>query len=226
MRILIVDDDPLISEFVKLGLKEEGYAVDTAAAGEQGRVMAYVNDYDGILLDVVLPDASGVEIARDLRAHGRHSPILMLTGKGETRDVVAGLDAGADDYLTKPFEIVELKARVRALVRRGGDRSEERLELAGLSLDPLRHEARNDGETLRLTPREHAVLELLLQNAGRVVSRAELLEKVWEIPYEAESNVVDVQMARLRRTLSQAGVRPRIVAVRGVGFTLTTEPEN
>ena len=225
MRILIVDDDPLISEFVRRGLQEEGHVVDVAHDGEHGRMLALVEPYDALILDVVLPDAVGYDIAREIRARSKDVPILMLTSKNRTEDIVSGLDAGADDYLVKPFQLEELKARVRALVRRGGAVRDDTLAFAGVTLDRKTRRAFVDTNRLKLTPKEFTLLERFLLAPGKTLTRTELLEKVWDITFDPGSNVVDVHVARLRRKLRSARAAPAIVTVRGVGFALTDDPD-
>ncbi|MGH7444652.1 MAG: response regulator transcription factor [Longimicrobiales bacterium] len=224
MRLLIVDDDPLIAEFVRRGLQEEGHVVDVAHDGEHGRMLALVEPYDALILDVVLPDAMGHDIAREIRARNKDVPILMLTSKSRTEDIVSGLDAGADDYLVKPFQLDELKARVRALVRRGGAVRDDTLDFAGVTLDRKTRRAFVDKSRLKLTPKEFTLLERFLLSPEKTLTRTDLLEKVWDIHFDPGSNVVDVHVARLRRKLRSAKATPAIVTVRGVGFALTDDP--
>jgi DNA-binding response OmpR family regulator len=226
MRILIVDDDPLICEFVRRGLQEEGHVVDVAHDGQHGRMLALVEPYDALILDVVLPDAMGYDIAREIRSKSKDVPILMLTSKNRTEDIVSGLDSGADDYLVKPFVLDELKARVRALVRRGGAVRDDTLAYAGVTLDRKTRRAFVDGTRIRLTPKEFTLLERFLLAPGSTLSRTELLEKVWDITFDPGSNVVDVHVARLRRKLRTAKASASIVTVRGVGFALTDDPDS
>lgn len=225
MRILIVDDDPLIAEFVRRGLQEEGHVVDVAHDGEQGRMLAMVEPYDALILDVVLPDAIGYDIARAIRREKRDVPILMLTSKNRTEDIVSGLDSGADDYLVKPFVLDELKARVRALVRRGGAVRDDAISYGTVRLEPKTRRAFIGERRLRLTPKEFVLLERFLLAPERTITRTELLEKVWDIHFDPGSNVVDVHVARLRRKLRGAETEaPAIVTIRGVGFALTSDP--
>ena len=220
MRILVVEDDRKVAGFIEQGLKEEGHAVDVAPDGDEATMLAHVYDYDVILLDIVLPRKNGFQIAAELRREGRTTPILMLTSRDATEDVVRGLDAGADDYLAKPFRFDELLARVRALHRRGGAARLDVLRHGQLTLDRLRHVAAWDGHPLDLTPKEFQLLEYFLLHPEEVVRRTTLLEKVWDMHFDPESNVVDVHVGNLRRKLERAAGVTVIATVRGVGFTL------
>jgi two-component system, OmpR family, response regulator len=224
MRILIIDDDPQISDFIRHALTDDGFEVDVALSGEDGLRRATEVGYDGIILDVVLPDTTGLHVAARLREVSRRTPILMLTSRGGTEDVVSGLDAGADDYLVKPFRMEELRARCRALVRRGtggAAAGEEVLRTGDLAYDRLTRRATVNGQRIKLTPKESRLLEVLMASAGQVVSRAELLEKVWEIRFDPHSNIVDVHTTRLRQKLRRLGSTARLVTVRGTGFMIT-----
>lgn len=203
-----------------MGLKEEGYVVDIASDGEIATQLAHVNNYDLILLDVVLPKKNGFQVAAELRREGRNTPILMLTSRDALEDVVRGLDAGADDYLAKPFRFDELLARLRALTRRGGAARLEQLQCGPLALDRLRHRVTCDARPMDLTPKEFQLLEYFLLHVGEAVRRTTLLEKVWDMHFDPESNVVDVHIGNLRRKLQKAAGRPLIHTVRGVGFIL------
>ena len=220
MKILVVEDDRKVAGFVEQGLKEEGYVVDVARDGEEATMLAHVNDYDAVLLDVVLPKKNGFQIAAELRREGRNTPILMLTSRDAPEDVVRGLDAGADDYLSKPFRFDELLARIRALHRRGGAERLDVLRYGAVTLDRLRHVATVDGRPLDLTPKEFQLLEFFLLHAEEVVRRTTLLEKVWDMHFDPESNVVDVHVGNLRRKLTRATGTPLLATVRGVGFSL------
>lgn len=220
MRILVVEDDRKVAGFIEMGLREEGYAVDVAKDGEEAIVLAHVNDYDAIMLDLMLPKKNGLQVAAELRREGRTTPILMLTARDATEDIVRGLDAGADDYLPKPFKFDELLARIRALVRRGGATRVERLTAGPLELDRLKHQVFAGGKMLDLTPREFQLLEHFMMHKDDVVRRTELLEKVWDMHFDPESNVVDVHVGNLRRKLREAGYDGLIETVRGVGFRL------
>jgi len=220
MKILVVEDDRKVASFIEQGLREEGYAVDVAKDGDEATTLAHVNDYDAILLDLMLPKKNGLQVAAELRREGRRTPILMLTARDSTEDVVRGLDAGADDYLSKPFKFDELLARLRALTRRGGAARLDRLTYGALELDRLRHKARASGNVLDLTPREFQLLEHFMLHPEEVIRRTELLEKVWDMHFDPESNVVDVHVGNLRRKLREAGCDGLIQTVRGVGFCL------
>lgn len=218
MRILVVEDDRKVASFLEKGLREEGYAVDVAHDGPDGLLKARVYDYDLLILDVMLPGMSGLEIIRDLRSRENAVPALMLTARDAREDVVLGLDAGADDYLAKPFGFDELLARIRALLRRGGAARLDRLLYDDVELDRARHAAFRGGRRLDLTPKEFQLLDYFLVNRERVVRRTELLEKVWDLRFDPMSNVVDVHVGHLRRKLRDAGGEELLHTVRGVGY--------
>ncbi len=215
-----MEDDRKIAGFIELGLREEGYGVDLARDGDEATMLAHVNEYDLILLDVVLPKKNGFQIATELRREGRNTPILMLTSRDAVEDVVRGLDAGADDYLAKPFPFVELLARIRALCRRGGAARLDILRYDVIVMDRLRHVATANDRPLDLTPKEFQLLEYFLFHPEEVVRRTTLLEKVWDMQFDPESNVVDVHIKNLRRKLTEVAGEPLIANVRGVGFSL------
>lgn len=223
MRILVVEDDRKVASFLAKGLREEGYAVDVANDGADGAFKALVYDYDLLLLDVMLPHKSGLEIVREVRSKERTVPILLLTARDEDDDIVRGLNAGADDYLTKPFSFDELVARVRALLRRGGASRPDRLGYADVEMDRVKHTAHRGGQKLDLTPKEHQLLEFFLLNSERVVRRTALLEKVWDLSFDPMSNVVDVHVGHLRRKLKGEGRTPLLHTVRGVGYLFQSE---
>ncbi len=226
MRLLVVEDDRKVASFLSKGLREEGYSVDTAHDGNDGLLKAHVHDYDLILLDVMLPGKTGFEIVRELRAREDMVPILMLTARDDRQDIVMGLDSGADDYLTKPFGLDELLARVRALLRRGGSSRPDRLIYEDLELDRVAHQAHRRGRKLDLTPKEFQLLEYLMLHPERVVRRTELLEKVWDLSFDPMSNVVDVHVGHLRRKLRGPGETrdPLVHTVRGVGYVFQSDP--
>ncbi len=220
MRLLVIEDDKKVASFIQQGLREDGYVVDVAHDGVSGALNAQVYDYDGLVVDVMLPGKNGYEIVHELRKSGKTVPILMLTARDSTDDIVRGLDAGADDYLTKPFAFDELLARLRALLRRGGSARLARLIFADLEMDRLRHTASRGAERLDLTPKEFELLEYFLLHPGEVVRRTELLEKVWDLTFDPGSNVVDVHVGNLRRKLEAGGRPPLIHTIRGVGYVL------
>lgn len=223
MRVLIVEDDRKVASFVARGLREEGWTADVAHDGEDGLLKAAVHPYDVIVLDVMLPQRSGFEVTRELRARDIATPVLMLTARDTSDDVVTGLDAGADDYLTKPFAFDELLARLRALLRRGGRERLDRLTYADVEVDLIRHQASRGGAALDLTPLEFRLLEYLMRNQERVVRRTELLEKVWDLSFDPMSNVVDVHVRRLRQKLRKGSSSHLVQTVRGVGYVLREE---
>ncbi len=225
MKILVVEDDRKVAGFIEQGLREEGYAVDVAPDGDEATMLAHVYEYDLLVLDVMLPKKTGLQVAAELRREGRKTPILMLTARDATEDVVRGLDAGADDYLTKPFKFEELLARVRALVRRGGASRTELLTYGPVALDRLKHQARVNGKRLDLTPKEFQLLEHFMLHPEEVLRRTELLEKVWDMHFDPESNVVDVHVGNLRRKLKAAAGVEVIQTVRGVGFRMATRDQ-
>lgn len=220
MKVLVVEDDRKVAGFIEQGLKEEGYVVDVAPDGDEATMLAHVYEYDVILLDLMLPKKNGFQVAQELRREGRNTPILMLTSRDAVEDIVRGLDAGADDYLTKPFRFEELLARLRALHRRGGAERLEVLRYGPFELDRLRHQAAVDGKRLDLTAKEFQLFEFFMLHPEEVVRRTTLLEKVWDMHFDPESNVVDVHVGNLRRKLMKYTVDPHIETVRGVGFCL------
>ena len=220
MKVLVVEDDRKVAGFIEQGLKEEGHVVDVAPDGDEATMLAHVYEYDIILLDVMLPKKNGFQVATELRREGRNTPILMLTSRDAVEDVVRGLDAGADDYLPKPFRFDELLARMRALSRRGGADRMEVLRYGPFEVDRLRHVAMVGGKPLDLTAKEFQLFEFFMLHPEEVVRRTTLLEKVWNMHFDPESNVVDVHVGNLRRKLERLVPDPRIDTVRGVGFCL------
>jgi len=220
MRVLIVEDDRKAAGLLAKGLREELFTVDVAYSGEAGDEMATVNGYDAIILDWLLPDRDGVAVCRDLRARGVTTPILMLTARDALEDRVRGLNTGADDYLTKPFGFAELLARLHALLRRSDITRPVVLEVADLTLDPLRHRVARGGVPISLTPKEYGILEVLMRHAGQVVTRSRLADGVWETELDALTNLVDVHVSHLRRKIDTEGRPPLIHTVRGRGYRL------
>jgi DNA-binding response OmpR family regulator len=221
MRVLLVEDDPGVQRFVAKGLREQSYAVDTAKTGEEALYQADVNTYDVIILDVMVPVIDGFEVCRLLRKSGRQMPILMLTAKDAVEDRIAGLDRGADDYLTKPFEFRELLARLRALLRRSESLRPAQLAVGDLVLDTAAQTVTRAGKQISLTNKEYALLEFLVLNAGRVVGRAEIAEHVWDEMFDPFSNLIEVYVNRLRRKIDSAGKAPLLQTRRGAGYCLT-----
>jgi len=220
MRILVVEDEHRLAAVLTQGLTEQGYAVDLAHDGEAGLGLAELEPYDLLVLDVLLPGLDGLALCRRLRARGRHMPILLLTARDAVDDRVAGLDSGADDYLTKPFAFRELLARVRALLRRDGRSREALLRLGDLTLDPATREVRRGGRLVELTSKEYAVLEYLLHHPNRVLTRTQIAEHVWDYDFVAMSNVIDVYIRSLRRKLGDDGPVRLLHTVRGAGYQL------
>jgi len=218
--VLVIEDQRKIAAFLRRGLEEKGYAVDVAEDGEEGLAFAGSAAYDLIVLDLILPKRDGLSVCRELRRSGSRMPVLMLTARDTVDDRIAGLDSGADDYLTKPFAFGEFLARVRALVRRGSDRSTPELRAADVVLDPARHEVRRGGEIVPLTLKEYTILEYLLLQPGRVATRTMIAEHVWGYDFASESNVIDVHIRSLRRKLEEGRCEPLIKTVRGVGYNV------
>lgn len=220
MRILLVEDDRKVASFIRKGLTEEGYAVDLAQDGETGLLMGLDRLHDVIVLDVLLPGKPGFQVVRELRQAKVTTPVLLLTARDAVEDKVQGLDAGADDYLTKPFAFAELLARVRALLRRGPAGQAAVLRLADLSLDPATRMVKRGSETIPLTNREFALLEYFLRNPGRVLTRTMIAEHVWDYSFDAGTNVIDVYVNYLRKKID-AGREPKLIhTVRGAGYVL------
>jgi DNA-binding response OmpR family regulator len=219
VRILVVEDDPKTARFLKQGLEEEVHAVDVAADGEAGGFLGHLNPYDLIILDIQLPKKNGLQLSTELRREGVEAPILMLTGRDSTPDVVRGLNAGADDYLTKPFDFDELVARVNALTRRRSGGTGGMLRFQDLEMDRLKRQVRRVGRLIDLSPREFRLLEYFLLHPEEVVTRVQLLEKVWDMSFDPETNVVDAHISNLRKKLEQDGTR-LIQTVRGAGYAL------
>jgi two-component system, OmpR family, copper resistance phosphate regulon response regulator CusR len=226
MRILLVEDEPHAAKMLAKGLRKQTYAVDVARDGREAVHQASVNDYDLIILDVMLPLKDGFEVCGDLRAGGSSVPILMLTALDAVQDRIAGLDTGADDYLTKPFDFHELLARARALLRRGRELRPETIDVADLRIDTRSHEVRRGGELIELTAKEYALLEYLARRAGDLVTRAEISEHVWDESFDPFSNLIEVYIQRLRRRIDEGRETKLIRTLRGEGYRLAAGGEN
>ena len=226
MRILVIEDERKVAQFLKKGLQAESYSVDVAHDGVEGSFLARTEQYDAIILDLMLPKKNGFDVVKEIRSEGVRCPVLMLTAKSDVSDRVAGLNLGADDYLPKPFSFSEVLARVRALVRRSGAESQGSvLSIADLSVDVLTRTVRRGAATINLTAKEFQLLEYLLRNKGRVLSRVILTEHIWDMNFDSETNIVDALVNRLRRKLDDEFPVKLIHTVRGVGYVLR-EPES
>jgi len=223
MRLLLVEDDTKLSDMLARSLREQGYAVDVSYDGADAIYQAAVNEYDALILDVNLPKQSGLEVSRTLRAKGRAMPILMLTARDAVGDRVTGLDAGADDYLVKPFELDELYARLRALLRRMPALLPTTLTIDDLVIDTRGQDVARGGRRIPLTTKEYVMLEYLARNAGRVIGRAELCEHVWDANHDPFSNAIEVYINRLRKKVDDASGTPLIHTRRGAGYLLSAE---
>lgn len=223
MKILVVEDEERVAQFIQKGLKEEGHAVDVAYDGEEGGFLAEVNDYDLIILDLMLPKKNGLQTCQEIRDHGVNTPVLMLTARDSVEDKVRGLDAGADDYLPKPFAFEELLARVRALLRRQSESKTPTLKIADLELDPMSRQVTRSGKPIRLTTKEYALLEYLLRNPKKVLSRTLIGEHVWDMNFDPESNVIDVYVSHLRTKVDKGFEPPLIHTLRGQGYILSDD---
>ena len=223
MRILLIEDDPHTAAFIRKGLGEDGHTVDHTGDGKQGLFLATTENYDAIVLDRMLPALDGLVVLQTLRGAGDRTPLVLLTALGEVDHRVEGLRAGADDYLAKPFAYAELSARLDSIVRRhrgGNERESTRLCVGELELDLLRREARRSDRRIELQPREFRLLEYLMRQAGRVVTRTMLLEAVWDYHFDPQTNVIDVHISRLRQKIDQGFPRPLLHTVRGAGYRL------
>jgi len=223
MRVLVIEDDRKLASFIQAGLAQEGHSVDVLNEGVEAGEQAHVIDYDAVVLDLMLPGRSGFQVLRDIRSRKSSLPVLILTAKGSTDERVAGLDAGADDYMTKPFALAELSARLRALLRRGATR-ETVLRVADLEVDTIRRKVRRAGTAIDLKPKEYALLEYLMRNADRPLTKSLIIEHVWDIHFDSVSNVVEVHINSLRNKLDKGFTLALIHTVRGVGYVLTDTP--
>lgn len=230
MRILLVEDELRLSNVIKKGLIEEGYAVDVAYDGEEGQYLSESEEYDLIILDIMLPKIDGLTLCKSLRDKNIKTPVLMLTAKTTIEDKVAGLDSGADDYMTKPFSFLELRSRIQALIRRSKTESSPILKVFDLVVDPIKHTVTRNGKNVILTPKEFSILELLLRHKDEVVTRTMITEHAWDYNFDSMSNIVDVFVASLRRKIDkqslsgQAGKasgKKLIHTVHGIGYRLT-----
>ena len=219
MRVLIVEDEKKVAGFIKKGLEEELYAVDTAEDGEEGLAMALENPYDLIVLDIMLPKIDGLEALSQLRKKSINTPIILLTAKGSVGDKVAGLNLGADDYLTKPFAFSELLARIRSLLRRGTD-SKTVLQVSDLTLDLVRHKVKRNGEEIDLTGKEYSLLEYFMRNPGKVLTRTMIGEHVWDYNFDTFTNVIDVYVNHLRKKIDKNYPQKLLHTLRGVGYVM------
>jgi DNA-binding response OmpR family regulator len=222
MRLLLVEDDPGIARFVAKGLREHAYAVDVVASGEDALYQASINPYDLAILDVMIPPPDGFAVCRELRKSGQRMPILMLTARDAVEDRITGLDHGADDYLTKPFEFRELLARLRALQRRSANLRPENIAVGDLLLDTAGQNASRAGRNIPLTTKEYALLEFLARDAGRVVGRAEIAEHVWDEEFDPFSNLIEVYVNRIRRKIDAGSSHPLVHTRRGAGYVLSS----
>jgi two-component system copper resistance phosphate regulon response regulator CusR len=223
MRVLIVEDDRKVAAFIQRGLEEEGYAVDVLHDGSEAGHQALCIDYDAAVLDLMLPGRSGFQVLRDLRAQKAALPVLVLTARDGVEERIAGLDAGADDYMVKPFVLAEVSARLRALLRRGQPR-QVRLQVADLEMDLVRRLVTRGGRRLDLRPKEFALLEFLMRNSDRPVTRSLIIDHVWDIHFDSISNVVEVHINALRNKVDRGFPVPLLHTVRGVGYMLSDAP--
>jgi DNA-binding response OmpR family regulator len=223
MRLLIVEDEKKLADSVALGLRAERFAVDVAYDGETGRQMAGMHDYDLLILDLMLPNLPGSELLRQIRLKNTHLPILILTASGGTTEKVKQFEAGADDYLTKPFAFAELLVRVKALLRRGSTNRSNRLEVGTLELDRLTQSVQRAGKKIELTSKEYGLLEYLMANAGRVLSRTMIIEHVWDESFEGLTNIVDVYVRHLRQKIDDPFPDKLLKTIRGAGYSISAE---
>jgi two-component system copper resistance phosphate regulon response regulator CusR len=226
MRILLVEDEPSAASMLAKGLREKAYAVDVAADGETAVYQASINDYDLVILDVMLPRKDGFQVCREMRAAGSRVPVIMLTALDAVEDRVAGLDTGADDYLVKPFDFRELLARVRALLRRGETLSAEMLQVADLEIDTRAQRVKRAGRTIQLTAKEYALLEYFARHVERVVKRGDIAEHVWDGSFDIFSNLIEVYVQRLRRKIDDGFALKLLRTRRGEGYVLTAEDDD
>ena len=226
MRILIIEDEKKVAGFVARGLRDERFAVDIAHDGQSGWEMAQACNYDLIILDLMLPELSGAEVLKRIRQHGLKMPVLVLTARADTAEKVANFEAGADDYLTKPFAFAELLVRVKALFRRGGAERSNILRIGDLEIDRMTQQVKRAGKKIELTSKEYSLLEYLCSHAGRVLSRTMIMEHVWDESFEGLTNIVDVYVRHLRNKIDAIHSGKLIRTVRGVGYSISEGPES
>jgi heavy metal response regulator len=224
MRVLVVEDEKKTASFVRKALQAEGFAVDVCYNGDDALAAARATPFDGIVLDIMLPGRDGLSVLRQLRERKNTTPVLLLSARGEVNERVEGLDAGADDYLPKPFELAELVARVRALTRRSGENKSTVLRVADLTLDTVTHRAQRGGAEIELTAREYRLLEFLMRSPGRLCGRMMILEKVWDYDFDPGTNLVDVYIRRLRGKIDANFENRLLHTVRGAGYLLKEQP--
>ncbi len=220
MKLLIIEDEKKVAKFIEQGLREEHYEVLCAYDGEEGLEMALNGEFDGIVLDLMLPKRDGISLLREFRARGMTTPVLILTAKGTIQDKITGLDSGADDYLAKPFHFEELTARIRSMLRRSSVEKSTQLKVGDLVLDPISRKAKRGAVEIELTAREYALLEYLMRNADRVLSRSVITQHVWNYNFAVDSNLVDVYINRLRNKVEADGGSRLIHSIRGVGYVM------
>src|SRR5450432_1806026 len=224
MRVLVVEDEKKTASFIRKALQAEGFAVDVCHRGDEALTFAGATAFDGIVLDIMLPERDGLSVLRQLREQENRTPVLLLSARGAVNERVEGLNAGADDYLPKPFVIAELVARVRALGRRGNESKSTLLRVADLTLDAISHRAQRGGKTFGLTAREFRLLEFLMRSAGRICGRMSIIEKVWDYDFDPGTNLVDVYVKRVREKIDD-GFEPKLLhTVRGIGYVLKETP--
>lgn len=223
MRILIVEDEKKLAGYIKKGLEENHFAVDVSYDGEEGLFMLNTNEYDLVILDILLPKKNGLEILQQVRKNGKDMPILLLTAKDAVEDKARGLDSGADDYLVKPFSFIELMARIRALIRRGKVNYQTRLMVADLTLDVAAHRIYRNGQPIDLTNKEFALLEFLMRNLNTVLTRTQIAEHVWDYNFDSFTNVIDVFVNRLRNKIDKDRMNKLIHTIKGVGYVMSEE---
>lgn len=224
MRILIIEDDVKISDGLQRGLSDQHYSVDVASDGEEGEYLALTNDYDLIILDIMLPEKSGIDVCRSLRKEKLKTPILMLTALGTADDKIKGLDVGADDYLTKPFHLGELFARVRSLIRRSSDEKSTLIQVADLTIDTASRQVSRGGVPIKLSSKEFELLEYFIMNKNKVLTRQMISEHVWDLNFEPQSNVIDSFVRFLRQKIDKDFETPLIHTLRGTGYKFSENP--